>query len=78
MSMEPLTPAACAARRTALGVSAHELARRAGLIERTIRHFEGGQTRPRPVTLAPLRKALRILEAEAAAGRGEPGPRRTR
>ncbi|MBW8814364.1 MAG: hypothetical protein JF588_13130 [Caulobacterales bacterium] len=42
-----------------------ELARRAGLAERTVLRFEAGLAQPRPVTLVALRKTLRLLEADA-------------
>lgn len=56
-----MTPEDCRERRVRLGVTAHELARHAGLVERTVVRFEAGLARPRPVTLVALRKGFRRL-----------------
>lgn len=56
-----MTPEDCRERRTQLGVTEHQLARHAGLVERTVVRFEAGLARPRPVTLVALRKAFRAL-----------------
>lgn len=62
-----MTAEECRARRLALGLTRYELARTAGLVERTVARFEDGLAQPRSVTLIALRKALRHVEA---AGRG--------
>lgn len=59
-----MTPDDCREQRTSLGVSPGELARRSGLVERTVLRFEAGLARPRPVTLVALRKGFRILSQE--------------
>ncbi len=60
-----MTPSECQRRREALRLTGAELARRAGLAERTVLRFEAGLAQPRPVTLVALRKTLRLLEADA-------------
>jgi hypothetical protein len=47
-------------------VTEHELARQAGLFERTILRFEAGLARPRPVTPVALRRGFRKLSQEDA------------
>jgi predicted transcriptional regulator len=61
-----MTPVECQARRAALGLSPYELARRAGLVERTILRFEAGLSAPRPVTLVALRRAFRSVESNSS------------
>ncbi len=61
-----MTPEECRARRLALGATLRDLARRAGLVERTIERFEAGMVQPRPITLIALRRGFRVLEAESA------------
>jgi predicted transcriptional regulator len=57
-----VSPDDCLARRTRFGLSAHELALRAGLTERTVERFEAGRVAPRPGTLVALRRAFREFE----------------
>jgi len=59
-----MSPAECRARRVSLGVTEAELARRAGVVEQTVRGFEAGLSKPRPVTLIALRKGFRLLAQE--------------
>lgn len=59
-----MSPADCRIRRVGLGVTEYDLARRAGLVERTVLRFEAGLAQPRPVTLVALRKGLRLLAQE--------------
>lgn len=54
-----MSPDECRARRLALELTPYQLARRAGLTERTVERFEAGVVHPRPVTLVALRRALR-------------------
>lgn len=56
-----MTPDDCREQRIRLGVTEEELARHAGLVERTVLRFEAGLARPRPVTLVALRKGFRRL-----------------
>src|SRR5689334_17315127 len=67
-----LPPWECQARRRALGLTPYDLARLAGLEERTVVKLEAALVRPRPVTVVALRNALRRAEAAAASqARGE-------
>jgi len=61
-----VTPEDCRERRVRLGATAHELARHAGLVERTVVRFEAGLAQPRPVTLVALRKGFRRLSQAQA------------
>ncbi len=65
-----MSPVECQRRREALGLTTADLARHARLVERTVVRFESGVVQPRPVTMVALRKALRLLEAEAADAAG--------
>ncbi|MCR5875078.1 helix-turn-helix domain-containing protein [Phenylobacterium sp. J426] len=56
-----MTGAELRAAREALGLTVERFALRAGVTDRTVHHFEQGVTKPRPVTLVALRKALRQL-----------------
>ena len=64
-----MSPDDCYARRTQFGLSAYELALRAGLTERTVKRFEAADVTPRPGTLVALRRAFRELERDAEAVR---------
>jgi predicted transcriptional regulator len=57
-----LTPDECRELRLRLGISSGELARCAGLIERTVIRFEAGLVAPRVGTVIALRRALRRLQ----------------
>lgn len=63
--MAALTPEECAQRRLALGLTAAQLARLAGLVERTVTRFESREVAARPGTLIALRKAFRTAAAPA-------------
>lgn len=59
-----LAPEACRRRREALGLSAYQLAQRAGLQELTVVRFEAALVQPRPVTVVALCNALSRLETD--------------
>jgi predicted transcriptional regulator len=61
-----MTAEECRIRRASLGLTPAALARRAGVVERTVLRFEAGLVQPRPVTLVALRKAFRLVEADPA------------
>ncbi|WP_068874333.1 MULTISPECIES: helix-turn-helix domain-containing protein [unclassified Phenylobacterium] len=61
-----MSPEDCRQLRLSLGVTAYELARQAGIVERTVVRFEAGLAQPRPVTLVALRKAFRRLSPSYA------------
>lgn len=59
-----MTPQECREARARLRVTPCELARRAGLAERTVLRFEAGLAQPRPVTLVAIRKGFRTIATE--------------
>lgn len=61
-----MSPEDCRARRAELGITEYELARRAGLVERTVVRFEARLSRPREVTLTALRKGFRLIAEQKA------------
>jgi len=63
-----MTGAECRRERERLGISIERLATRAGVATRTVLRLELGMTRPRPVTLVAVRKALRLLAEDARPG----------
>lgn len=58
-----MTSEECIIYRRRAGWSPAQLARNAGLCERTVELFEAGRTAPRPVTLVALRRAFRTAGA---------------
>lgn len=53
-----MTPAQCRAARALLNWSQEELADKASIAAMTVRMFETGKAKPRPVTARSIREAL--------------------